>query len=125
MRFRALALAPLVLVSSASGAAESSVQFAEIYNDCKQPNGSSGSFHCLGYLSGVADILSVVGAGSKQTRGDVAGLLSQAGICAPTPASPEATKQAVMNWAGRHPESSALPAVVAIQTALKESWPCK
>jgi hypothetical protein len=75
------------------------------------------SAHCVGYISGIADIMMAVGRVLK--NGPERSFL---GLC--SSASYSAFVQAFVNWAEQHPERWYQSRSIGVMDALREKWPC-
>lgn len=91
-----------------------------LFEVCK---GSSDAFTeagralCLGYISGVADMMSITA-----EHGPAGAFRQQFGVCGS--AKHRAAVQAFKNWADKHPEAGAKPNWYGVTQALSELWPC-
>jgi hypothetical protein len=76
-----------------------------------------GYVYCLGYVSGVYNVMAILGEGKINTP-------LQFTIC-PKGATYAAAAQAFMNWATKHPEMWSTHQSIGVIAALHETWPCK
>ena len=116
--FTAAALLACGISSAHAASLDMTVQ--GLYQLCKSDNSNpliknTDTIHCYAYISGIADLLVVQGAGGAKIMS----------ICAkPTP-SYGAMVQAFVNWASAHPEEWGKPRVSGVLAALSKSWPCR
>lgn len=94
------------------------VQF--LYQACKaEPVSPLGRF-CLGYSVGVGQMMVLNG-----YQGHEMGLCPPPTIRGTFTPSGGAMIQAFLNWAEKHPEKWAGPALVGFAVAMSTTWPCK
>ena len=91
---------------------------------CNDREESGNWSNCLGYVSGIGDMMNV----NRQLVGS-AGLeakqaLAPMSICGGTNLTYGAWVQAFRNWAKKHPEQWNDPASLGVASALRELWPC-
>jgi hypothetical protein len=93
-----------------------------LFEVCK---GSSDTFAtegralCLGYISGVVDMMSVTA-----HHAPAGAFRQQFGVCPEGSAKHRAAVQAFQNWAEKHPEAGAKPNWYGVTQALSKLWPC-
>jgi hypothetical protein len=122
---QSLPLAAFVAALSISPLSESSAQNVDIfsvqslYENCKAPERSPRNTLCMGYISGVGNMMGLVGAVERQHPDrDYANLATCGDI------TNGAMMQAFMNWAEKNPREWASNQSVGVILALSETWPC-
>ena len=91
---------------------------AHLLRWCKEPETSSDYAYCVGYVSGMADVMGLIGVGASKD-------FKRYGMCASEPyPSANAEVQAFINWAEKKPTEWATSAQVGVLLALQETWPC-
>jgi hypothetical protein len=88
-----------------------------LYNVCKAPESSQLYAVCLGYISGVADTMQLLGAAQERHPE-----FKPVAICA-TP-SYGAMVQGFVNWAEANPKEWDENRIVGVGGALKKNWGC-
>jgi hypothetical protein len=122
-----IVMAELALVSTALAADGSAPDTSQLQAD--NPSGSVqhlyeectgasvyGQMECVGYISGVADNMTIVGAG---------GFAPEFGVCPKTAVTYGADVQAFKNWAQKHPEAWGFRRWIGVASALRDTWPCR
>lgn len=90
-----------------------------LYNACQKSSASQEFALCTGYISGVGEMLMLLG-GYKKNHPKEAGPFA---ICdAP---SFGAMGQAFIDWAERNPQERAREQISGVVLALTQKWPCK
>jgi hypothetical protein len=114
---RTTVLLLFLLAAQPMGAAdEEKHDVQKLHEMCKLPPGETKAAICLGFISGVAEMMRLMSFSRyKEVRGAF-------GQC--SEASYGAAMQAFMNWADKHPERWSKPMVVGVIEALNETWPC-
>jgi hypothetical protein len=102
-------------------AGETDMKAQNLYRDCKAPEHSPTAALCIGFISGIGNMMHINGVIEKQYQDRK---LSPFAICGDT-ISNGAMVQAFMNWAPKHPESANDDQLLAVVKALRETWPCQ
>ena len=90
--------------------------------NCKADDEDPHRAFCVGYLTGLAQEMGVIGALAKSESFRLAHGMCTEGLHGP---SGRALAQAFIVWAEKHPEASSLRYEIGALTALSETWPCK
>jgi hypothetical protein len=112
--------AAVLIITGQSGASalEPEQTVKALYDMCKKPDATFPSTMCLGFISGVADDMQLLGFGIKDhpdfDRFAICGNPSYGTIV-----------QTFINWAEKNPQEADHNRVVGVMKALRESWPCK
>lgn len=86
---------------------------------CKQPEASANHAYCVGFIQGVGNMMTMVGASAQ---GD---LRVRWGMCYPDPApTTNAEIQAFINWAEKWPKYWGELNLTTVVVALSQTWPC-
>lgn len=118
MRFLIFLVFLLAAQLQTASAEESSTDVRKLLNWCKSSQGSADLDVYVGYITGVVDLMGMVGAsGTNDSK-----LL---GTCGEKRLSYGASVQVFINWAERHPELATAPKVVGVAAAIREQSPCK
>lgn len=88
----------------------------ELLRECASERGAALEFHCLGYIGGIGDAMLINGIVEYRP-----GIMA---MCSKTKVTHGAMKQAVINWANRHPERWGGESLGSVAAALQETWPC-
>jgi hypothetical protein len=111
------------IMANISRADDPKFNVQELYTQCKAPVGTPESLMCLGFISGVADLMQLNGVSRKNFSSVQWSAISNEAICgAPTTG---AEIQAFINWAEKHPEQWGTFRLIGAIKALRESWPCQ
>lgn len=100
---------------AATQAADPAVSVQGLYQQCT--GGTPEQVYCLGYITGVAESMIVLGGGRDSSAHSF-------GVCSKVTISPAAEVQAFKNWAERHPEMWGQIRYIGVLFALREHWPC-
>jgi len=114
----------LVCVISAQEALaqEAKLDVQELYTQCKQPANSQAQIFCLGFISGIADLMQLNGQRQKSLDAAQWSVIAGTAFCAQS--SYGAYVQVFVNWAQKHPEEWGERNFVGTVVALREAWPC-
>jgi Rap1a immunity proteins len=118
---RQSAIAVMILtafISQAWAADIFSVQ--ALYENCKAPDRSPRNALCLGYISGVGNVMQYVGSVSRKHPDENYNPLA---ICGEI--TNGAMVQAFENWAQKNPREWTSPQSIWVMAALGETWPCR
>jgi hypothetical protein len=122
-------LAPALLPSTATADVpdvRGSVQ--ELYDWCKQPRDSVNFGYCLGFISGVGQMLLEIGPSSglptPPTWWMPPTIERRYGMCKENKVTFGAMVQAFLNWAEQNPRQWEKPALFGVAVALSLTWPC-
>jgi hypothetical protein len=107
----------IIIPTQAPRADDPKLNIQELYSQCKGKLGSADSLFCIGFISGIGDLMLVNGLGVKPF--DNAKYESSCGR-----PSYGAQVQAFVNWAEKHPDLWDGPRAIGVVEALRESWPC-
>lgn len=127
MRFKAVGLSLLFVLilmfaatSPTKGDQQSDPRNTEhLLRWCKEPETSFDHAYCAGYVSGMADVMGLIGVGATKD------FKLHFGMCTSEPyPSANAEVQAFINWAEKHPTEWGTSAQVSVLLALQETWPC-
>ena len=92
---------------------------------CRAPDSASQGV-CLGYITGVADMMIYNAAAVKS--GAMGAVRSQwlmaMSLCSASPPSRGSMQQVFVNWARANPKQWTLDEGVGVAIALKDAWPC-
>jgi hypothetical protein len=118
MRVASLLLAVLI-AGTGLAAADDRHDVQTLLDMCKQPAAQVKSSICIGYISGVADLMRVMAVSKhKDVRGPF-------GMCHEGEApSRGAMMQAFIVWADKHPEEWQKDMLVGVVEALSDTWRC-
>jgi hypothetical protein len=111
------ALAAGLSVASAQNTGPQNTQ--ELYGMCRNERNLANQGLCLGYVSGIGDMMTVLGIYNKQKQ--IKGLVPWS-MCGQQ--SYGAMMQAFVNWAQAHPEAWSENQAYGVMRALHEKWPC-
>jgi hypothetical protein len=106
------AQAVLSLVTAIAGAAGADT-IQELHDWCKEPHSAPRSGYCLGYVSGIAEMMLKLGHDHPEDAHGMCGEPTRAALV-----------QAFVNWAEKHPEEWGSSDQLGVRTALAEIWPC-
>jgi Rap1a immunity proteins len=119
MVWRGLCAAVLIMTGLSEAAAIDSDQTVQsLYEMCKKPDASFPSSLCLGYITGVADTMQLLGFGTADHPD-----LDRFAICAKP--SYGAMVQAFITWTEKNPQEGDHNRIIGVMKALRENWPCK
>jgi hypothetical protein len=119
MIWRGLFAAVLIMTPlSAATALDPDQTVQGLYGMCKKPDASLPSAMCLGYISGVADTMQLLGVGAPDHPD-----LARFAICEKP--SYGAMVQAFINWTEKTPQEGDHNRIIGVMKALRENWPCK
>jgi hypothetical protein len=86
------------------------------------------TFFCVAYVTGASNVMALNGFGARQIKdaSEAGRYLHNSGMCPEQSKepSPDAEKQAFMNWARAHPERWTDPMIDGVMAALSQTWPC-
>jgi hypothetical protein len=99
-------------------AREPSTSIQSLYEQCTAAD-LSKHFLCVGYVSGIVDTMTVVGANDSSPS--VARVF---GMCPKASGTYGAAVQVFTNWAQQHPEAWGQTRYLGVAWALKQTWPC-
>ena len=104
----------LSMIADNADAADSGVfTVQDLYNWCKAGDNDSTRLMCIGYVSGVMDVMAVVGTDHGETT-------SKYGMCITERVSYQAAIQTFINWAEKNPKVWNQPRDIGVIVALKE-----
>jgi hypothetical protein len=113
-----LAAALLMTGLPAASAFEPEQSVKALYDMCKKPDATFPSTMCLGFISGVADNMQLLGFGLKDHPD-----LARFAICGNPPYG--TMVETFITWAEKNPQEADHARIVGVVKALRESWPCK
>ena len=122
MRLEAIVLCALALGLSTASAQNTGEQNTQaLYRMCRNEHDPNFAL-CLGYISGISDIMGAMGDYNKQKHIKDLGSWS---FCAQQPIlSYGAIVQTFVNWAQAHPERWSENQMLGVIFALREKFPC-
>jgi hypothetical protein len=115
----------LVLVGCFATSMPSQAQTPDVSNiefllrACKSSEGSAEHTFCLGFVSGIADMMEQVGLQGAGRFKPTWGMC----VSKPFPTG-NAEVQAFVNWAERNPKEWGRDYMIGVVVALRETWPC-
>jgi Rap1a immunity proteins len=107
--------AALALSLSPALANDTNVQ--SLYDACRKGEGTQEFALCVGYVSGIGDMLQVLGSATKEHPD-----FQPFAICGD--ASYGAMTQAFINWVQNNPREWTESRLLGVVRALRENWPC-
>jgi hypothetical protein len=113
-----LAFAVVIISLTKANADDQNVQ--GLYNLCKATTDHGRYAVCVGYISGIGDIMQTNGVMHPGAAVDPAPLDER--LCGRP--SYGAQVQAFMNWAEKHPQQWQAPRQLGVLSALSGTWPC-
>ena len=108
----------LFLVMQTSVSAQFNVQ--DLYLDCRAPERSPKWALCIAYISGVGNMMQLVGSTQLAHPNE---WYAPLGICGDP--SNGAMMQAFINWAEKNPQEWSTPRIIGVPNALISTWPCQ
>jgi Rap1a immunity proteins len=100
-------------------AGEADLNVQDLYRFCKAPERSAKSMLCLGYISGVGNMMQLIGVAEKQQADPI---LNPLALCGDI--SGRAMVLAFINWAQKNRPQWTQPQLAGVTLALSETWPC-
>jgi hypothetical protein len=105
------------MMSIAVGRAEDKQNIQWLYHACKNRDDNFNYLLCVGYVSGIGDLMHVNGGAPHRDTG------WDDRLCGDP--SYGAQVQAFVNWAEKHPNLWQYPRPFGVVTALREAWACR
>ena len=116
---RSLLLGAFFVVTASVQNAVAVDNVQQLLDYCKSSRSSHTATFCLAYISGVVDLMQVVGNGGPPSSVLI-------GACGDiTKYTGGSLVQVFINWAEKYPKSWTLPAIVGVTASIKEQLPCK
>jgi Rap1a immunity proteins len=109
----------VLITFGTSASAEYALNVRHLYESCKAPDSSAKWAFCIAYLTGVGNMMQMVGAAEQRAPDPYYSSLALCGEI-----SNGELVQAFKNWAEKNPGQWSSPQLVGAVTSLSETWPC-
>lgn len=126
MRFKATAASIFIVLATVAALSPTRVAAEEDFKNtehllkwCKQPETSANHAFCVGFVSGIAEMMKLV---ALTAHGH---FRMNYGMCVSDPdPGGNAEVQAFINWTEKNPKNWGMLNEVGVILALSETWPC-